>query len=66
MADEYYWCLKHSRVEGEGRCGAAWIRGPFDSEEAARNYADRADKRNEAWEEADEEWNAWPGSSEDQ
>ena len=60
MADEYWWCLKHSRVETRPRCGAAWVRGPFESEEAARAYAERAEARDEAWEEADEEWDAWP------
>ena len=60
MADEFFWCLKHERVEQRPqRCGAAWIRGPFTSADAARNYAERAEQRNEEWEDADDRWDAW-------
>lgn len=61
MADQYWWCLKHGRVETSPRCAATWVRGPFDTQEAARNHAERADARDEAWEQADEAWDAWPG-----
>lgn len=53
----YYWCLEHDRVEAdEDRCRADNRLGPYASAEAARNWRNRVDARNEAWEEQDERW----------
>jgi hypothetical protein len=59
--EEFYWCLKHKRVEQKGHCSQTWTMGPYDSEQAARSYAERAEERDQAWEDADEEWES--GSS---
>lgn len=57
---KYYYCLEHDRVEQEGEtCRADNRLGPYDSAEAARNWKDRVEKRNETWDEEDEEWESW-------
>lgn len=61
MGTRWYWCRKHDRVESEQEaCRALDRLGPYDSPEAARNWRSRAEQRNEAWEEEDEAWDAWP------
>lgn len=55
----FYWCRKHDRVESGQPCGASRISGPYPTAEAARDYAAVAESRNEAWEDADEEWDRW-------
>ncbi len=54
---EFWWCRKHDRVETDGdRCKARHLLGPYESEEAARNWRERFEARAERWEEQDEEW----------
>lgn len=56
----WFWCLRHQRVEHESeRDDIENSLGPYPSEEAARNWRDRVEKRNEAWEEEDERWAAF-------
>ena len=53
---EYWWCLTHGRVEQGAVCKADDRLGPYASEEAARNWRQRRDAREETWEEQDKRW----------
>jgi len=52
----YYWCFTHQTVEEGPVCRAANRLGPYDSPEAARNWSERVEDRNEAWQAEDERW----------
>lgn len=56
MAQQWYWCTRHDRVEHKRQCPATFQFGPYDSPEEARRYAERAEARNERWEEEDKRW----------
>lgn len=54
--NEFYFCTKHNAVESYDGCAAANRMGPYTThEEAARAY-EKADERNEAWDN-DPNWN---------
>ena len=54
---EFYWCLRHQRVEpAEEACPAENRMGPYGSREEARAWRDKVEQRNEAWKEQDREW----------
>lgn len=56
-ANEYYWCLKHSRVEsGDNVCPGRDRLGPYASEVEARQALERVRERNEEWEAEDRRW----------
>jgi len=52
----YFWCLKHSQVEGEQGCKAADRLGPYPTEAAAATALSSVAQRNEEWDAADERW----------
>jgi hypothetical protein len=57
MSDhEFYFCLKHKKVEGKEGCRAADRMGPYDSEAAAARALDTAAERSKEWDE-DPDWN---------
>ncbi|CAN5819780.1 hypothetical protein BH23ACT10_BH23ACT10_00990 [soil metagenome] len=58
MSDEqFYWCSSHERVErGEDRCAERNLLGPYESAEAARNWKQQRDAREDRWEAQDEAW----------
>jgi len=56
MAETFYFCLTHHRVEGEGGCKAADRLGPYESADEAEHALERVEQRNEAWDD-DPEWN---------
>jgi hypothetical protein len=54
---EWYWDLvKHRPVRADERGPGDHVLGPYPSESAARQWRDTVEQRNQAWEEADEEW----------
>jgi hypothetical protein len=54
---EWYWCLKHERVEREDeRDAATQTLGPYPSEIAARNWRETHDQREETWKQQDRDW----------
>lgn len=55
-AGQFYWCLRHERVESTDRCGAEMRMGPYATAEEAQAYSEKAKARNEAWAEEDERW----------
>ena len=53
----WYWCRKHERVEdASSPCPPEDRLGPYESEEAARNWKAKVDARNEEWEAEDRAW----------
>ena len=54
---EWYWCLRHQRVEGEDNmCGAEDRMGPYASADEARHWRERVEARNERWDADDRAW----------
>lgn len=57
MATEWYWDLRRKRaVTADERGPGDDTLGPYPSRAAAENWKQRVDARNEAWEDADEDW----------
>ncbi|GAA3209892.1 MULTISPECIES: hypothetical protein [Nonomuraea] len=56
MSEGQWWfCLKHMRVEPEQGCPNKDRMGPYASEQEAAGALQRAADRNKAWDEAEEE-----------
>ena len=56
MAEEFWYCLVHNRVEGRQGCKNADRLGPYATEREASRALDKVAERNEAWEN-DPDWN---------
>jgi hypothetical protein len=56
MAEEYWYCLTHHRVEGREGCKNADRLGPYPTEAEAARALEKVEERNEAWE-SDPDWN---------
>ena len=56
---EFYYNIATEQVEEGRQSHGADLMGPYPSREAAQNALRTASARNEAWEEADEEWEDW-------
>lgn len=55
--EDWYWCLHHRRVEhGAERCPADDRLGPYPSEDAARNWRQQFEERNDRWDTEDRAW----------
>jgi len=55
--EQYYWCQKHSRVERSGAtCPERDLLGPYPSADAARNWRQQRDAREDRWQAQDEAW----------
>ena len=53
----WYWCMHHQKVEhGAHRCPPSETMGPYPTEEAARNWRQQAEARNDKWEAEDRDW----------
>lgn len=56
-SDQFYWCSNHERVEqGDDRCAERHLLGPYESADAARDWKQQRDAREDRWEEQDEAW----------
>lgn len=56
-SEQFYWCRKHDRVERGGEtCSGRQLLGPYPSADAARNWKQRHEAREERWEAQDEAW----------
>jgi hypothetical protein len=54
VSDGQWWfCLKHMRVEPDRGCPNKDRMGPYESEQEAAGALKRASDRNKAWDEAD-------------
>ncbi len=53
---EYWYCVKHHRVESDTICPAIDRLGPYASEEAAARALETTAERNEEWDK-DPRWN---------
>lgn len=56
MAEEWYWCLTHSRAEQKPDCPALDRLGPYPSKAAAENWREVNEAREETWKAQDEAW----------
>lgn len=55
--NEWYFCLRHQTVEREGEgCANDHRMGPYPSREAAENWKETVDARNEEWDAEDRAW----------
>jgi hypothetical protein len=53
---EFWYCLKHHRVEGKDGCKNADRLGPYPSEAEASRALEKTQERNEEWDN-DPKWN---------
>lgn len=53
---EYWYCIKHHRVEGEEGCPNRDRLGPYPTRQEAAAALEKVEQRNEAWEN-DPAWN---------
>lgn len=61
-ADQYWWCVRHHRVESEANlCRAANRLGPYRTPEEASHAMEQVQERNEAWEAEDARWEGETG-----
>jgi hypothetical protein len=59
---EYYWCLRHNRVEsGDKVCAARHRIGPFDTVAEAERALETVKQRNEDWRAEDARWGGETG-----
>lgn len=57
---EWYWDLtKQQAVRADERGPGDEVLGPYPTREAAENWRDTVEQRNESWDDADEEWADW-------
>ena len=56
QTEQFYWCLRHERVESADLCPADLRMGPYPTAEDARRFAETAKSREETWEAEDERW----------
>ena len=55
--ERWYWDLSHGRaVRASERGPGAQTMGPYESRAEAERWQERVDERNEAWADADDEW----------
>jgi hypothetical protein len=55
--EQWYWDLKKGHaVPASERGPADDVLGPYPSKDEAEHWRDRLEERNEAWEQADKEW----------
>lgn len=53
----YYWCLRHNRVENDDdMCDATQRLGPYSSPAEAEAALEKVNERNESWDAEDERW----------
>lgn len=55
---EWWYCLRHMKVEGTEGCAHAERLGPYESEEAAGRSLQSAKEKSEAWDRAEADWDA--------
>lgn len=54
--EQWYWCMTHGTTEQGVKCRAQDRMGPYATEEAARNWKQTRDAREDKWEEQDDRW----------
>ncbi len=56
MTEEFWYCVKHHRVEPRAGCKSADRLGPYPTHEDASRALEKVQQRNEAWDD-DPKWN---------
>jgi len=60
----WYWDMNKRRaVRADERGPGDEVLGPYPSKEAAEHWREKVERRNEDWDDADEQWNEWPDPS---
>ncbi len=55
--ERFYWCQRHGRVERAGEtCPERDLLGPYPSAEAARNWRQQHEAREDRWQAQDDAW----------
>lgn len=63
---QFFWCVKHSRVEAAADVDSPGdALGPYPTEAAARDWKARNEARNESWDAADKAWEGEDADDED-
>jgi hypothetical protein len=57
----WWWCLRHNEAEQGPGCAGKDRLGPYPTKEAAENWRQDFDRRNEDWDAQDR----WPGENDD-
>jgi hypothetical protein len=52
---DWYWCMRHERVEHGPGCPAADRMGPYATEDDARNWREIVARRNAQWDAEDDD-----------
>lgn len=63
--EEFWFCLKHHRVEPRQGCRNADRLGPYRTEAEAARALDRVAERNEEWQAQDDAWDETGPAGED-
>ena len=64
--EQWYWNLKEGRaVPASDRGKAEDLLGPYTSKDEAEHWRERVDARNEAWAQADREWEGDDGEDDE-
>ena len=53
---EWWWCLRHGRVEQDPDVRADERLGPYESAEAAAAWRERNEARDKRWDDDDQRW----------
>lgn len=60
----WYWDMNKRRaVPADERGPGDEVLGPYPTKEAAEHWREKVERRNEDWDDADEQWNEWPDPS---
>jgi hypothetical protein len=62
--ERWYWCMAHNEPEREdSHCppGQRW--GPYATREEALHWREKAERRNDEWDEEDRRWEEGPAST---
>lgn len=54
---------KQQAVRWDERGPGEQVMGPYPSREAAERWREQVERRNDTWDDADEDWNSWPDES---
>lgn len=54
--EEWYYCLRHRRVEPWNGCRNSDRLGPYPTEQEAEHALEKVSRRNDKWDEEDDLW----------
>lgn len=61
MNEQWYWDLEKQRAVPESeRAADDRVLGPYPTKGHAENWQAQVERRNESWDDADDDWENWP------